>query len=336
MKWIAYLLLGVALLAGCNEEDDIVPRTENEVFYQLPQGDHDYDDKIVDYYNKYGFYILYEFEKKDLYWNNTGWTEYLMGNEDFYYTSEAAGYMLGEPADQDYAGRVLEMCENCCFNLYPENYLNYMPLRFLLCSYLGNVVTAGYEIVDGEVITLRDTVQIDVYRSFSRIAVNWANSNFDTMTDMDKLYFSRNLNTAFMSTLQENDVFEYDEDFMIMGHSYAYAALRGEGLFKRGFLTTSTLVNGNITQSRMNDFFAFLKLCTVPLELLYAEPATVGNQDLEPSVIGLFSRQYNDEDDGRVDGKTGIDWIKQKYEFMINLLKTEYGIDTDKLQYPEL
>ena len=112
MKWIAYLLLGVALLAGCNEEDDIVPRTENEVFYQLPQGDHDYDDKIVDYYNKYGFYILYEFEKKDLYWNNTGWTEYLMGNEDFYYTSEAAGYMLGEPADQDYAGRVLEMCEN--------------------------------------------------------------------------------------------------------------------------------------------------------------------------------------------------------------------------------
>ena len=329
-------MLGVALLAGCNEEDDMVPRTENEVFYQLPQGDHDYDDKIVDYYNKYGFYILYEFEKKDLYWNNTGWTEYLMGNEDFYYTSEAAGYMLGEPADQDYAGRVLEMCENCCFNLYPENYLNYMPLRFLLCSYLGNVVTAGVEIVDGEVITLRDTVQIDVYRSFSRIAVNWANSNFDTMTDMDKLYFSRNLNTAFMSTLQENDVFEYDEDFMIMGHSYAYAALRGEGLFKRGFLTTSTLVNGNITQSRMNDFFAFLKLCTVPLELLYAEPATVGNQDLEPSVIGLFSRQYNDEDDGRVDGKTGIDWIKQKYEFMINLLKTEYGIDTDKLQYPEL
>ena len=97
-------------------------------------------------------------------------------------------------------------------------------------------------------------------------------------------------------------MFEYDEDFMIMGHSSAYAALRGEGLFKRGFLTTSTLVNGNITQARMNDFFAFLKLCTVPLELLYAEPATVGNQDLEPSVIGLFSRQYNDEDDGRVDG----------------------------------
>ena len=59
MKWIAYLLLGVALLAGCNEEDDIVPRTENEVFYQLPQGDHDYDDKIVDYYNKYGLQHVY-------------------------------------------------------------------------------------------------------------------------------------------------------------------------------------------------------------------------------------------------------------------------------------
>lgn len=336
MKKIAYLLFCVALFAGCNEEDDIVPRTEDEVFYQLPQGNHDYDERIVDYYNNHGFYILYKFEKKDLYWNNVAWTEYLMGNPDFVYSAEAAGYYLGEPADTNYVGQLLEMCEKGCFNLYPENYLDYMPLRFLLCSMLSNVVTAGTIITDEGAVIVRDTVKINVYRSFSRLAVNWASSDLDTITETDKLYFSKDLNTEFISVLQENDVFEYDEDFMITGHSYSYANLLGENLFKRGFLTNSTLVSGNITQSRINDFMAFLKLCTVPLDLLNAEPAVVGSQDLEPSLIGLFSRQYADEDDGRVDGYTGIDRIKQKYEFMINLLKTEYGIDTDKLQYPDL
>lgn len=336
MKKIAYLLFCVALFAGCNDEDDIVPRTEDEVFYQLPQGNHDYDDKIVEYYNKYGFYILYEFEKKDLYWNNTVWTEFRESSSDYVYDATSMGTLLGEPADPDYAGRVLEMCEKGCFNLYPENYLNYMPLRFLLCSELNNVVTAGTVITDGGAVTLRDTVKINVYRSFSRLAVNWASSDLDTITETDKLYFSKDLNTEFISVLQENDVFEYDEDFMITGHSYSYASLQGENLFKRGFLTQSTLVSGNITQSRINDFMAILKLCAVPEELLYAEPATVGSQDNEPSLIGLFSRVYTDEDDGRADGYTGIDRIKQKYEFMINLLKTEYGIDTDKLQHPEL
>ena len=151
----------------------------------------------------------------------------------------------------------------------------------------------------------------------------------------DKLYFSKDLNDAFMSILKENNVFEYDNGFMMTGHIYTYAQLQGENLFKRGFLTTTTLVNGNITQSRINDFMAFLNLAMVPLDILNAEPVAIGSQDNNPSVVGLFSRVYADADDGRVDGKTGIDWIKQKYNFVIELLKT-YGIDTDKLQHPEI
>ena len=138
-----------------------------------------------------------------------------------------------------------------------------------------------------------------------------------------------------MSHLKEINVFEYDYGFMMTGHIYTYAQLQGENLFKRGFLTTTTLVNGNITQSRINDFMAFLNLAMVPLDILNAEPVAIGSQDNNPSVVGLFSRVYADADDGRVDGKTGIDWIKQKYNFVIELLKT-YGIDTDKLQHPEI
>ena len=167
------------------------------------------------------------------------------------------------------------------------------------------------------------------------MAVNWASTDYDTIKPNDKLYFSKDLNDAFMSILKENNVFEYDNGFMMTGHIYTYAQLQGENLFKRGFLTTTTLVNGNITQSRINDFMAFLNLAMVPLDILNAEPVAIGSQDNNPSVVGLFSRVYADADDGRVDGKTGIDWIKQKYNFVIELLKT-YGIDTDKLQHPEI
>lgn len=338
MKWIYYLLLGVVCLAACNEEDELTPSEGDEVFYELPQGNHDYDAKIVDYYTKYGFYILYDFGAKDLYWNNMGWNKFEQmpsGNGSLYVPSYC-GDLLGAPADPEYAGKLLEMCEKFCFELYPEEYLNHIPLRFLLCSELDKVVTVGSKVVDGITVILRDTLPRNTYVSFNRFAVNWGSEAIDTMSyNPSKLYFSKDINAEFISILKDKDVFTYDDGFMIMGHSYAFAGLAGEGLFKRGFLTSSTLVNGQVNQSRINDFFAFLKLATVPLDLLNAEPVKIGSQDTEPSVVGLFNRVYADADDGRVDGKTGIDFIKQKYEFMINLLKTKYGIDTDKLQYPE-
>ena len=335
MKWI-YLLLVLAFLAGCNDEDELTPSEGEETFYKLPQGNHDYDSKIVDYNTKYGFYILYEFGKKDLFWNNMSWSEFLQDDKDFVYVATATGVMRGKQADQNYVGQVLDMCEKYCFEIYPEEYLkNYMPLRFLICSNLGEVVTVGSKYENGTTIIIRDTVKLNVYRSFNRLAVNWASTDYDTIKPNDKLYFSKDLNDAFMSILKENNVFEYDNGFMMTGHIYTYAQLQGENLFKRGFLTTTTLVNGNITQSRINDFMAFLNLAMVPLDILNAEPVAIGSQDNNPSVVGLFSRVYADADDGRVDGKTGIDWIKQKYNFVINLLK-KYGIDTDKLQHPEI
>lgn len=337
MKWIYYLLLGAVCLNACNEEEEIIPTEGSEVFYELPQGDHDYDAKIVDYYEKYGIYILYEFAPKDLYWNNMGWSEFEQkhSNDGSNYVPSYYGDLLGAPADPAYAGKLLEMCEQCCFGLYPEEYLKHLPLRFLLCSELSKVVTVGIDWVDGIAVSKRDTLPRNTYASFNRFAVNWGSEAIDTMSYSSKLYFSKDINGEFISILKDNEVFEYDDKFMITGHSYKYEVLTGEKLFKRGFLTNTTLVNGNITQSRINDFFAFLKLATVPLDVLNAEPVSVDYQDVEPSVVGLFKRVYADADDGRVDGKTGIDFIKRKYEFVIELLKTKYGIDTDKLQYPE-
>ena len=327
MKWI-YLLVCAAFLASCNEEDDITPREGGEVFYTLPQGNHDYDDKIVEYYNKYGFYILYKFGEKDLYWNNTGWAKSMVEEEGFYYVSEATGDLLGEPADPEYVGPLLKLIENNMFNIYPEDYLYHLPLRFLLCSSMGKVVSAGIQYVDGVAITLRDTLVRYAYCNFNRFAVNGASETIETMSSYEKSDLLGEANGEFMNLLYSNDLFELCEEFTTIS-DYTYAYLTGENLFKRGFLAYGTLVSNNPTQSHINDFEDYMKLITIPLEVLEGEPAPISSSNYQSTINPPLQGALNPKRD--VNGL-----VRQKYEILIKYFKEKYGIDTDRWQYPDL
>lgn len=72
---LIYIVSMLILWNGCNGDlENLVSTTDSEFKYSLPQGDHDYDTKIVDWYNRCGFYILYKFEPKDVYFNvNSEW-----------------------------------------------------------------------------------------------------------------------------------------------------------------------------------------------------------------------------------------------------------------------
>ena len=96
---IKYIVVLFAwLLTGCYEEDKIHVGEENEPFYTLPQGNHDYDQDIVSWFDRCGFYILYDFDEKDLYWNNEEWKQ--SGMLDYGLT----GKLFGKKADPEYAG----------------------------------------------------------------------------------------------------------------------------------------------------------------------------------------------------------------------------------------
>ena len=65
MRYLLTIILGLFLWTGCNDDDEtLVPSTEPEFRYVLPQGNHDYDTKIVNWYEDCGFYILYKYEDK--------------------------------------------------------------------------------------------------------------------------------------------------------------------------------------------------------------------------------------------------------------------------------
>lgn len=75
-KWI-FIVLGLMVWIGCNDASKtLTPTSEPEFWYSVPQGKHDYDARIVDWHDKCGFFILYKFEPKDVYFAGAyDWTE---------------------------------------------------------------------------------------------------------------------------------------------------------------------------------------------------------------------------------------------------------------------
>ena len=72
MKYrILCMLFGLMLWAGCADEDALKPLGVEEPFLNLPQGDNDYDDRIMQLFEDYGVSIFYKFSPQDVYFDYT-------------------------------------------------------------------------------------------------------------------------------------------------------------------------------------------------------------------------------------------------------------------------
>ena len=125
MKKIAVCLSMFCFLwcVACFEDDkvgEVVPLT---MTYELPQGKSTADDRIVELYNQYGMYILYEYKDRDFYYDN-------------YFSSTI--YELSEP---DYVQDMMNLLDDIWFDLYPEEFhQRTLPYQVFLASKLGNVM----------------------------------------------------------------------------------------------------------------------------------------------------------------------------------------------------
>lgn len=77
MKYWIYILALVCLGISCGDDsENLQPSEQLEYHLTLPQGDHDYDQRIVEWYDSCGFYILYKFNPADVYFNvDNDWAE---------------------------------------------------------------------------------------------------------------------------------------------------------------------------------------------------------------------------------------------------------------------
>ena len=309
MKSVVFLICSVWLLIGCqDDEDPIIPREAGEKSYQLPQGNHDYDPTIVEWYNKYHFYVLYRFEKKDVYWNNTVWTE---GFNELH-----SGELLAAPADERYVGSQLEVLQNSLIDIYPDSLLECMPLKILLCSELWKTKYT-YHYPEGNV---RDSSALLVCKGFDFFALNGGGEKTGLPDETTDLQYLKELNILFLQHLQSKDKIGMPESFGEVSDYTWVMYMDAATAFSKGFINPYVL-DKDKKVSQEQDFVQYLELITLPLPLLESEPDKSGDYSIKPSLIGALNPKRD------VNGL-----VRRKYNILIQYLK-EKGVKVERLQH---
>lgn len=331
-----FVICALFLWTGCNDEDDIKVSEGLEISFTLPQGDHDYDDDIVAWYDKYGFYTLYIYEPKDIYWANTSW------EERFEEDGKSGGKLRAKMAEEEYVGDQLKVFEHFFLDVYPDSLLTrYMPLKVLSCAELWTTrwkVEYNWELGERVRTLLYDTIW--AYEGWDYIAMNGATSEMNMKDAASQMRLSYEMNTIFLKKLYKAGKFEMTEEFASVSDYSGTDYLRGpldqgpveqpwqKGCLPRGFLADNPLGSGSVEANQERDFEEYLNIVAMPLKMLEGTPDTRFDEGYYPdnyeptkwSVVGALNATRD------VNGL-----VRKKYEAFIKILKAQ-GIDTDKLQ----
>jgi hypothetical protein len=270
------LFLGVLLLLAnaCKKtEAPLTATTTPEQGFKVPQGNHDYDQRIVNYYNKWGTYVLYKFTQQDI-------------------TFQISGYdtrYISVPADTNYINPQLDLLETTFFKYYADSTLKkYLPVKFFLCSSL----TYSKKQTNAYLIPFNNG-NFGGYESF---AVNGGNS---TVSTINKALYRADVNFSFLKMMdlqfkmQESDLFLTLSDYLTALPVPSTQADR----YQRGWLavgTTSGLTVGSL------DWQAYiLAIVSNPYSYL-TDPATTATDVTNKGILspvkdvsGVIKRKYD-------------------------------------------
>lgn len=332
MKFV-YLLLAVTMLCSCYNEKDIVPTEGLEKIYTLPQGGNDeYDPEIVGWFEKYGFYTVYDFVSEDVYWADMNW-------EGFVGVPALGGSLEVTKGDPKYIGPLLEMFKTFFLKYYTDAQLASMPLKVFLCSKLDS---RGWD--NGE--PAEEVTRLWFYHGYDYFALNGASKgeseNFD---NGDKTEFMRNINRTFIRILLGEEKLVVPEEFKTVSR---YTVYTGSGIFPgypedypksststdcftQGYLNIQTAKAG-LTKEQMQyyDFIYYVDLVMsyslAELEEGEGQWADNWGDNLNKpymNYLGLLNPGYE------------LTKIRQKYDIVVDYIRDILGDDYDRIQYPE-
>ena len=148
LKQILILSLITWGFMACDRESALTPSGPENVYGDptLPQGNHDYDNTIMDWFKKYNTLFLYKYVPHDLYY---GGNSYLGGTYDPVKDTTAAGTnaqnytgYFDVPADEDYVGFQLKLLNDTWLKFYSDEFLLkfYRKKFFCWIVYIGVTV----------------------------------------------------------------------------------------------------------------------------------------------------------------------------------------------------
>lgn len=193
-KNIYYTLLFVTTLlvtTACNYVENELTPSDVTDGYSLPQGNHDYDNTILDFYQKYGTYLLYQFTDKDACWTPSGWNRF--DKQDEYTSVPKQGYLV-KPADPAYVKQQLALLDEVWFSKLSEKAKEkLLPVKILLCSEVDSCYVEAQYTYDWSTTPFTMTVSYNEYindvkgwYNYDNICIGWGNSDIQNITESDK------------------------------------------------------------------------------------------------------------------------------------------------------
>lgn len=275
-------------MVGCYEEEPLTPTEGLEFRYTVPQGNHDYDVKIVDWYEKNGFYILYKFDPKDIYFNVSYWTGPMYDS----LRGDWKGNIAAAVAEEEYVGKQLKFVEDIFLNFYSDTILNtWMPMKLLLCSQLKKP---------------NGTKSIEMVGGLDFIAVDYGSAEIeDLLADETRiLQFKNDLHYLFFDRLIEQKKLVAPEEFMMVSE-YGKRAEQ-KNMFSLGFLDSGTEIKVE------TDLRNYIKAIT---SFSYDE-LTAETEDGDYTMIGILNPKKD------VNGL-----IRKKYDALIHYFQNTLHMD---------
>ena len=302
-KYILYLAAAMACfgLNACYSEDDLTP-SDPMTIGNFPQGNNDYDQEFVAFYNKYNTQVLYEFEESDFRWNVTS-------NIPYY----------AEVADKSYIADAWELLDTYCFSIWSEEFLQkFLPYRILLASKLYSLKeTWGYD-SEGNYGKIYLEVPHNAMYGFNHITFGVTNSTLAGMSVEQKKQLVGDMAFALVGSAVYKGKMEIPTAFNEKFHEYYDSGKNSEwpgvwGYNGGGFLEYSANLDVYY------DFALYVKYLVMLSKEEYEARFLTSSFDCGGSYDSSYTYFTNDYP------------IRKKTEMVLNYFKEQLGIDLNAI-----
>ncbi len=184
IQYLKVLFIGVYMgCSGDGEIGNIEPLTPD---YELPQGKSSADNRIVEIYDQYRSYILYEYADKDVYYDD--------GIDE-----TRIAYQLPDPK---YVEGMMDLLDKIWFNIYSEKFHRQtLPYQIFLAKEI-------HKLSDGEVVS-----EEFVYSGANSFIIGKCNENLNEITEEEIREYKNTLQVKLWAYLKQYAYIDFPEEF---------------------------------------------------------------------------------------------------------------------------
>lgn len=309
ITYCAAIIILLCIMSACSYSEDELTPSGDALTYKLPQGNNDYDQTIVDYYNKYGTYILYKYSDKEAYWTPSGWQNGIIG----VMTSGKGGFSVLS-TDPTNIKQQLSLIKELWFDSYSDAFLKaYLPAKILLCSEVDSVF-ADYSMSPASY----RGVKVGAWYNYYNICVGYGDGTTSSqLTVADKRKLKDKWNRIFVKNIVDRGVVTMPDEFISSTNYTGVTSLTSNSkLWALGTLGPGY----SSTPARDWGYFMLMMICHSETFLNTVPSSISDSNTTEASWQGILTPTKD---------TNGI--IKKRYNMVRNYYIQNYNIDLQQI-----